>query len=514
MVAFCRTSLDRRGEFKLFPRPAFSDVFLRFLVIVIAFCLAGSFARASTVESVLAQANKLESAGQFNQATKVLQQGLKENFPPEQQKQIEFEIDRLHRIRLDYPFTREALFAALQQSVRDLTPGEFQNWIEQGRFDSREIDGKRLFMGSSVANLYFRYPELDARRIHPKDDLAFEKAVVQSCQSIERAAQQQGTPYVLPKRLDVTMTVTADADAAPAGEIIRAWLPIPRLYPYQKDFKIISSSPTIKQIAPAESSIRSVYFEQPAKSGAPTEFTLHYRYTHYGVRFNIDPDKVTAFDGKDQTIARFTRQAPDVVFTPKMKELSEKIAGGEKNPARLAKKFYDWIGSNIHYSFATEYSTIRNISDYCRSHRYGDCGEEAMLYITLCRLNGIPARWQSGWDLFPGGKDIHDWSEIYLAPYGWVPVDPYMGLYSTRYMTRVAPGERKLVHEFFFGGLNQWRMAANCDHCQILSPPKKTFRSDNVDFQRGELEAGNQNIYFNHYHYQLEVKEVPAITQR
>jgi hypothetical protein len=53
-------------------------------------------------------------------------------------------------------------------------------------------------------------------------------------------------------------------------------------------------------------------------------------------------------------------------------------------------------------------------------------------------------------------------------------------------------------------------MAANSDHCRTLAPPKNSFRSDDVDFQRGELESGSQNIYFNHYHYQLDVKEVPA----
>jgi len=30
-----------------------------------------------------------------------------------------------------------------------------------------------------------------------------------------------------------------------------------------------------------------------------------------------------------------------------------------------------------------------------------------------------------------------------------------------------------------------------------------------VDFQRGELEWGDQNIYFDQYSYSLTVKEVP-----
>ncbi len=126
-------------------------------------------------------------------------------------------------------------------------------------------------------------------------------------------------------------------------------------------------------------------------------------------------------------------EGPHVVFTEKIKSLGRQIIGDETNPMLQAKGFYDWIGANVKYSYAREYSTLTNISDYCLSHRYGDCGQEALLFITLCRSEGIPARWQTGWDLWPGAKDIHDWTEIYLEPYGWVPVDPWAGLYATQY---------------------------------------------------------------------------------
>jgi transglutaminase-like putative cysteine protease len=124
-------------------------------------------------------------------------------------------------------------------------------------------------------------------------------------------------------------------------------------------------------------------------------------------------------------------------FLPaEIRNLAREIIGSETNPMLQAKAFYDWIGGNVFYSFAREYSTLTNISDYCLSHRYGDCGQEALLFITLCRSQGIPARWQTGWNTFPGFKDIHDWTEIYLAPYGWVPVDPWAGIFATRYCYR------------------------------------------------------------------------------
>jgi hypothetical protein len=130
-----------------------------------------------------------------------------------------------------------------------------------------------------------------------------------------------------------------------------------------------------------------------------------------------------------------------------------------------------------------------------------------MLFITLCRSKGIPARWQTGWDLYPGFHDIHDWSEIYLAPYGWVPVDPWAGLYATRYCTSLTPEQRRDLHDFYFGGLDYYRMAANGDHNQPLDPPKLSLRSDDVDFQRGEVESEGRNIYFNKYSYNMRLQE-------
>jgi len=107
--------------------------------------------------------------------------------------------------------------AALKKSVKDLTQKEFEQWVKEGRFDSRELDGKRYFMSASASNLFFRHPELDKRRLPPKETAALERAVLKACQVIRKTAQSEKKPYVLPKQFQVTMTVTAKAGAAPPG---------------------------------------------------------------------------------------------------------------------------------------------------------------------------------------------------------------------------------------------------------------------------------------------------------
>lgn len=478
--------------------------------LTLGFC-AGFFGRSiCSAQAVSADdPNKLEHDGDFKHAAAALEKAMsKPGLTATERKRLEFEIDRLERIKQDFPFTKDLLYSELKKSVKGLTRAEYEEWIAQGRFDSRDIDGQRYFMGSSVANLFFRYPELNQRRTPPKVTAPLEQARWQSVMAIRTTAREQNQPYVLPKRFQVDMTVTAKAGAAPDGELIRAWLPIPRAYPFQHGFELLSSSSPVRHMDDEQSPIRALLLEQSAKKNKPTEFKIEYDYTAWGVSFDLNPARVQACDPGDPQLKPFLQETAHVVFTPEVRALSRQIAGEETNPCVKAKKFYDWIAEQIKYSYAIEYSTIPNISDYCRTRGYGDCGQEALLFITLCRLNGIPARWQSGWNTFPGDKTIHDWSEIYLAPYGWVPVDPYMGIFAMRYSTSLSPEQRRQLRDFYFGGLDQYRMAANSDHSQPLHPAKQSMRSDDVDFQRGELECGSTNIYFDKYSWKLERKEI------
>ena len=460
--------------------------------------------------NVLEQASHLELNGDFKAAAECLTGALSApHLSADQRKALEFELDRFERIKKDFPYTKEQLFIELKKSVKNLTRDEYEQWLAEGRFDSREIDGRRYFMSSSVSNLFFRYPELNARRTPTKNTAGYEQALWETCRAIKSAVQSQKRPYVLPKRFHVTMTVTVDPRAAPAGEIIRAWLPVPRRYPFQDEFELGPCSSPVQHLDSDSNPIRAIVLEQPARKKKPTEFRIEYNYTTWGVWFAIAPGQVEPSDPESPELKPFTKEGPHVQFTPEMRALSQQLASNEPNFYLKAKKFYDWIADHIQYSYAIEYSTIRNLGDYCRTKGYGDCGQETMLFMTLCRLNGIPARWQSGWNTFPGAMTIHDWCEIYLAPYGWMPVDPYMGIFAMRYANSLTAAQKQELRDFYFGGLDQYRMAANSDHNQRLTPDKRSVRSDNVDFQRGELEWANHNIYFDRYSWDLKWKELP-----
>lgn len=451
---------------------------------------------------------KLKAKGDFKAAAAMLHQALKKpGLSVEKKQAIEWQIEQMERIRQDYPFTEDQLFQALAKSVNGLTKEEFAAWLKESRFDYLMIDGEKRFVGTSVSNLFWRHADLEARRQPAKEVAAYHRSLLETARRVKRTALQEGKPLVLPTHLRCTMTVTVEKNVAD-GELIRAWLPVPRSYPFQKDFNLLGTSSDVKYLSHEESPIRSIYLEQREIKQEPTKFEVKYEFVRNGIYFNLKPEAVRK-ESLDDDLKRFTQEAPHVVFTSKIRELAYDIAGEQQNPLLQARAFYNWIADNIKYSYAREYSTLTNISDYCASNGYGDCGQEGLLFITLCRSRGIPARWQSGWNLFPGHVGIHDWTEIYLAPYGWIPVDPWAGIYAARYCTNLTKEERTELRDFYFGGLDQYRMSANCDHNQQLQPPKKNFRSDNVDFQRGELEA-KHNLYFDKYNYRLQVEELPV----
>jgi len=260
-------------------------------ILVAALGIAGATCFAEP--DVMPQANQLELNGKFKDAAASLTHAIEsKSLTTSDRKKLEFELDRLERIKKDFPYTAEQLFNELAGSVKNLTRDEFNAWVKEGRFDSREIDGERRFMSSSVSNLYFRYPELNPRRTPPKVTAELEKLRLETVRTIKNAALEEKKPYVLPKRFHVTMNVTAKPAAAPDGETIRAWLPIPRRYPFQDEFELLSTSSKILHIEDENSPIRSLYLEQPVKKGESTAFKVEYNYTTFGVYFAVNPADV------------------------------------------------------------------------------------------------------------------------------------------------------------------------------------------------------------------------------
>jgi hypothetical protein len=116
-------------------------------------------------------------------------------------------------------------------------------------------------------------------------------------------------------------------------------------------------------------------------------------------------------------------------------------------------------------------------------------------------MAGIPARWQSGFERKPGGRwGMHDWTEIYIEPWGWLPADPSYGLQKS---------SDPRIADFYLGHQDSYRWIVNLDWGRELFPPKQSLRSEPADFQRGEVEVDGRNLYFDEWQSITEVLRTP-----
>ena len=255
--------------------------------------------------------------------------------------------------------------------------------------------------------------------------------------------------------------------------------------PYSKD-KIIFSDP--------ECAHGSLYMEAEAQRWKDVTFYEVFEYVSCGEWHPIDSSKVLPYNTESPEYKEYTAEREKhLIFTERIRRTADSLTAGIENPYLQAKAIYSWIDKTFPWASAREYSTIENIPEYVLSSGHGDCGQVTLLFMTLCRAKGIPTRWQSGFMMHPGDKNLHDWCEAYFEGYGWVPVDQSFGV--TPY-----------GGYFFLGGIEPYRMIVNTDFGREMSPAKNYPRSETVDFQRGEVEWEQGNLYFNLWNYDYDIE--------
>ncbi len=467
-------------------------------------------------EKMMSNALALRDQGEFEKASRVLQTWLDQNTTGVEEahrRVIEFEIERIRRIRQDYRLSREQLVDQLQDRLTTFTESELDIFEREGKLDVQLIDGQKLYANPSASNLLFRESKLRARIRKPKKTSSYRRLYEQML-TAEKASELTSLSLVLPQDYLVSFSLVVKANAAPEGKTIRCWLPFMHSFPYQADLAILKAKPAPLAIAPPEHPHRTVYTEQTAKKDKSTTFALTFVYRSWARINNLDPSKVSDYDKNDSGYAFYTAERkPHIDFSnEELRRIDAEISAGDANPLLLAQRIYDWIANNTIYQYSREYSTLDNMSCYTASRRAGDCGQHGMLFIALCRMNGIPARWTTGWESFAdSGENMHDWCEFYVEPWGWLPADPDMAVNILNYADdELTTDQQKTLANWLFGNMDNYRLTVNSDYGQQLYPPKTDFRSETVDFQRGEVEADGKNLYFDKWEYNMQIEPVTA----
>ena len=210
------------------------------------------------------------------------------------------------------------------------------------------------------------------------------------------------------------------ADQSPALHI---WSSDIRDYPTQKVLPGSSIQPQPTNISIEPEYGNQILYWNPSLS--PNESFIiirEFRYITLDYKPDVDRD-IEYFNWNQippEIIQKYTRAErfleQDDALIDTVFMLLENIA----DPVSQAEAIYSWVQSNMTYVYPPEARGVRNAAETLA----GDCGQYSALFMTMCRIAGIPARQQSGFNFVPENTGAHVWSEIYLPVKGWVPVDP------------------------------------------------------------------------------------------
>ncbi len=422
----------------------------------------------------------LKGAGLFDEALELIRRRLLDpSLPTMLRTRLETERMFLKRLPRDYTLTRAALAAEIREAVPSFRDEEVDELVRDGRADFIFLNGEMLFHEDLGASLLKAWPALRARS---------EKLNVVPKSTLDPIIEKTKTGVAAHITIKGVTTI-ADSAFLP-GALYRIHMPIPQKSMQQTAPESLTCTlPFTVQDGPQQ----CMYMEFKADKNEP--ITFEYSYTQRPRYVDpLDPaaSGVVYPDARPVCAEDLSEHAPHITFTPYLISLANGLKKNETDPVQIARTFYDYVTTNVTYAYQRPYLLIENGAEYTAVNRHGDCGLQALLFITLCRIVGIPARWQSGLCAEPGDVGSHDWAEFYTERFGWLPADCSYGGGAWR---------NGALHRwnFYFGNLDPWRMVANRDYYAAFTPAKKHPRFDPYDSQRGEIETEDRALAYGEF---------------
>ncbi len=394
--------------------------------------------------------------------------------PASLRRRLEIEDVIASEMAKDYRGSFVELLSKIQEKYPACKAENLEHIIDIGNADYIRKNGERYFEGAALSNI------LDCNARYLKS-LETGETPAPSFNKLRhdnlRVMREKGYRAV---RIRIKEHIKPRPSAARVGETVRIYLPFPSITPEQTDIVVNQSS---HPLYISKSGQRTALIETPYKAGE--DFGIDFSYTLKIPYFDPKPEYVT-----DHQPDFYTGETwPQIRFTPLIVETAKELKGCEKNPLILARRAYDFVTSHVVYSYMREYLCIENIPEFALLNGRGDCGVQALLFITLCRAMGVPARWQSGSHVRPTGIGSHDWAQFYVAPYGWLYCDSSFGGGAFR------SGDTELWNHYACN-LDVFREINATDIGLAFDPPMRFMRTDPYDNQSGEAEYENHPLWF------------------
>lgn len=435
---------------------------------------------------------KKKWAGDYEGALQLIEYRLNHaQLIPVMRDRLDLEKQILARLPGDYSIPRDEAIRMLQERIPDFTEAEFDQLELEGALDYMYIKGERHYYRRFLRTLLKVNKMIRSRAdISPTPD---KRMLDDTIASLKKNKEE--TWHI---RMRHSMYVRESAFIP--GETYLAHLPIPMPSAQTSNIRLIDIAEDAV-IAPENHPQRTVAFTRTMQTSE--NFSVEYEYdnTMRYVDLNAAPEgNMPVYpNAAPVTEADLGEVPPHICFTPYLRALAAEIRGEETDPVKIARAIYEYVTTRINYTFMREYFTLDNGSEYAALNQKGDCGIQTLLFITLCRISGIPARWQAGLYVPEDDFSNHDWCQFYVEPYGWPFCDCSFGGSAWR------SGNMERWN-FYFGNLDPYRMVCNSAYQEGFVPPKKHMRIDPYDNQCGECECtqrGFSDTELSNYNFDI-----------
>lgn len=193
---------------------------------------------------------------------------------------------------------------------------------------------------------------------------------------------------------------------------LKLWLAKPSDTEYQKINRFISSVKPTKTYTDKQGN-KILYFN--LKKNQKVKLDVNITAT-------LTKNQATTTSLTPQKRKQYLKNEKFLEQTLQIKKLTQETIKNATTDSEKVRAVFNFIVNNFKYCYPVKKRGVKNLN---LKKLRGDCGEYSSLFVTMCRVAGIPARNQTGFVIFEKQKTIqeHSWSSAYLPNQGWLPFD-------------------------------------------------------------------------------------------
>jgi hypothetical protein len=297
-----------------------------------------------------------------------------------------------------------------------------ERWVAQG-LPCREQGGKRYFDFAQVMNFLRWAGVVNGDPAYLEASVGvWRRSLAESTPADWPAGR--GTAVHSPARFLVRLRREFDLRDSVPGSLVRLRVPAPFEDSTQGEVVVECIEPADGRgrvsVAPGRVELRWIVPERPSLVSVEVRIA----FTAFCQSFEVDPARLEGWDTSSSEYRLYTRPSEGLIqVTETIRQLADELAGPVRNPWEMVGAFWAFFfrrmkSGCMHHE---ELGTADPLASLVRRGWF-DCFTGSALLVGLCRARGIPARLVSGVLLHPFPA-YHYWTEVFLPPYGWVPLD-------------------------------------------------------------------------------------------